>query len=233
MFFDVFFSFTVLHCFCRGAAEIRCSCWLQAHCFVELQLLVVSNDIPAGASDKACTPQWSQRSPESCGGWTGSPHRKIQQQKPIMALLAPVRCWWCVAQNIHKNDEIIWSCLLLLGLAVRDMRTLCGCQILIQYHDNTFRFIFLACKLQLNVNLEMTPLCQVRVKSLLSVRSMVKITSRKWWQRFWRPLKGAFVLGFWTAGGNRHKAIKNHEAIYIVYMKHRKKVMRVMFVMMF
>lgn len=162
MFFDVFFSFTVLHCFCRGAAEIRCSCWLQAHCFVELQLLVVSNNIPAGASDKACTPQWSQRSPESCGGWTGSPHRKIQQQKPIMALLAPVRCWWFVAQNIHKNDEIIWSCLLLLGLAVRDMRTLCGCQILIQYHDNTFRFIFLAYKLQLNVNLEMTPLCQVR-----------------------------------------------------------------------
>lgn len=113
----------------RPIASLNYNCWLF-------------QTTSAGASDKACTPQWSQRSPESCGGWTGSPHRKIQQQKPIMALLAPVRCWWCVAQNIHKSDEIIWSCLLLLGLAVRDMRTLCGCQILIQYHDNTFRFIF-------------------------------------------------------------------------------------------
>lgn len=154
MFFDVFFSLTVLHCFCRGAAEIRCSCWLQAHCFVELQLLVVSNDIPAGASDKACTPQWSQRSPESCGGWTGSPHRKIQQQKPIMALLAPVRCWWCVIWWNH----LVLSLTLRIGGAWYENTI----YILIQYHDNTFRFIFLAYKLQLNVNLEMTPLCQVR-----------------------------------------------------------------------
>lgn len=69
------FFFTILHCFywetCRNQVFLLAPGPLLRWFF--------SNDIPAGASDKACSPQWSQRSPESCGGWTGSPHRKIQQ----------------------------------------------------------------------------------------------------------------------------------------------------------